>query len=283
MVLWTQRSSSGDDLWALPVDRSAGRDAPARIEDASGIVGESSTGIDAASNAVVVGSPIGPTARISACASRYTAAAGRHAQLGAPVCSGPMTPSGGASRIRCKVWRLSGPLLCAGMLAGCAATTTVTRTPPDAAPVCAPESDAKVSVVWRTQWRPDQKDVPAREAAAAEGIRAFFAQGRCFRSATVARADGAPGAAGAQADGKGLRLLLTVRELGPTVKLLSSAALVEGGTEVVFDVTVLDGSGAPARQPYSVRWADGGPGVVKGVGSLAGDMASALRVGLGAP
>jgi hypothetical protein len=33
-------------------------------------------------------------------------------------------------------------------------------------------------------------------------------------------------------------IVLTVRELGPTVKLLSSAALVEGGTEVVVDVAV---------------------------------------------
>ena len=84
-----------------------------------------------------------------------------------------MTPSGSARRIHRSARRLPGWLLCGLVLAGCAATTTVTRTPPDAAPVCAPESDAKVSVVWRTQWRPNQKDVPAREAAAAEGIRAF--------------------------------------------------------------------------------------------------------------
>lgn len=193
-----------------------------------------------------------------------------------------MTSPGGTGRIRCRAWRLPSLLLCAVALAGCAATTTVTRTPPDAAPVCAPASEAKVSVVWRTQWRPDQKDVPEREAAAAEGIRAFFAQGRCFRSATVLRADASPGPAGAQAGEAGPRLVLTVRELGPTVKLLSSAALVEGGTEVVFDVALFDGGGQPVRRPYAVRWADGGPGVIKGVASLAGDMAAALAAGLGA-
>lgn len=35
-------------------------------------------------------------------------------------------------------------------------------------------------------------------------------------------------------------LVVTVRELGPIVKLLGSAALIEGGTEVVLDLTALD-------------------------------------------
>ncbi len=71
-----------------------------------------------------------------------------------------------------------------------------------------------------------------------------------------------------------------VRELGPVVKLLSSAALVEGGTEVVLHITVYSpGSAAELRQ-FTVHWQDGGPGVVKGVAGLPGDMRAALRAGL---
>ena len=77
-------------------------------------------------------------------------------------------------------------------------------------------------------------------------------------------------------------LVLTVRELGPTVKLLSSAALVEGGTEVVVDVAEFrPGQREPQRQ-WTVRWQDGGPGVVKGVQTLPDDLAAALKAGLGA-
>ncbi len=80
--------------------------------------------------------------------------------------------------------------------------------------------------------------------------------------------------------GSDLLLVLTVRELGPTVKLLSSAALVEGGTEVVVDVAVYrPGRREPDRE-FSIRWQDGGPGVVKGVQTLPADMAAALKAGL---
>ena len=80
--------------------------------------------------------------------------------------------------------------------------------------------------------------------------------------------------------GSDLLIVLTVRELGPTVKLLSSAALVEGGTEVVVDVAVVrPGRREPDRE-FSIRWQDGGPGVVKGVQTLPADMAAALKAGL---
>lgn len=76
MVLWTQLSSSTYDLWAMPVDPGTGWGAPALLENANGIVGESSIGLDAAGNAVAVWSQIGPATRFSAYASRYTAAGG---------------------------------------------------------------------------------------------------------------------------------------------------------------------------------------------------------------
>jgi hypothetical protein len=80
--------------------------------------------------------------------------------------------------------------------------------------------------------------------------------------------------------GADLLIVLTVRELGPTVKLLSSAALIEGGTEVVVDVAVVRPGRREADREFSIRWQDGGPGVVKGVQTLPSDMAAALKAGL---
>jgi len=73
---------------------------------------------------------------------------------------------------------------------------------------------------------------------------------------------------------------ITVRELGPVVKLLSSASLVEGGTEVVLQITARSLAPARAAQAFTVHWRNGGPGVVKGVASLPSDMSAALRSGL---
>ena len=172
-------------------------------------------------------------------------------------------------------------LVAAALLGACAgtATTQVTLMPPDQAPVCQPQAALKASVFWRTQWRADQKDVPEREAAAAQGINRFFADGGCFASAVVARVDPSV-TAFAVPPGSDLLLVLTVRELGPTVKLLSSAALVEGGTEVVVDVALYGPERREAEREFSIRWQDGGPGVVKGVQTLPSDMAAALKAGL---
>ena len=174
-------------------------------------------------------------------------------------------------------------MLVAGvLLAACAATTQVTVTPPDQAPVCAPASNGPVAVFWRTHWRADQKDVPEREAAAKQGIQRFVADGGCFASATVARTT-ENGSAFDVPAGADRLLVLTVRELGPVVKLLSSAALVDGGTEVVLDIAEYrPGQRAPQRQ-FSIRWANGGPGVVKGVQTLPDDLAAALKAALAGP
>jgi hypothetical protein len=64
------------------------------------------------------------------------------------------------------------------------------------------------------------------------------------------------------------------------VKLFSSAALVEGYTEVVVDVArYLPGRSEPDRR-FSIHWRNGGAGVVKGVQSLPADMTAALKAGL---
>ncbi len=167
------------------------------------------------------------------------------------------------------------------LLAGCA-STTVTLTPPDPLAVC--DRSAAALVVWAPQWRPDQKDVAQREESAAAGLKDFLATSDCFARSELRRIpDLAPATVRAQTttNGQFTRVVaIGVRELGPTVKLLSSAALVEGGTEVVIQVSVHSVPGAIQAREFTVHWRNGGPGVVKGVASLASDVQAALRAGL---
>ncbi|MFT3957097.1 MAG: hypothetical protein QM722_22780 [Piscinibacter sp.] len=140
-------------------------------------------------------------------------------------------------------------------------------------------------MLWAPQWRADQKDVAAREEAAASGLGGFLTGSGCFAAAELRRASSlGPAAVAAETAASGARfdtvVAIGVRELGPVVKLLSSAALVEGGTEAVLQVsTWAPPSASPARE-FTVHWRHGGPGVVKGVASLPEDMRAALRAGL---
>ncbi len=166
---------------------------------------------------------------------------------------------------------------------GCASTTTSQLSPSPQEPVCAAATTALIW--WRPQWRADQKDVVAREAAAAAGLGRFFENSGCFKSASLARlppnsGQSAHATAAAQAKKRNEKVvLITVRELGPTVKIGASLALVEGGTEVVLDVSeFLPGRTTP--RTFTVQWRSGGPGVLKGVASLPQDMQAALAAGL---
>lgn len=179
------------------------------------------------------------------------------------------------SSYRCKITGIiASTLLCA-----CAATTTLTLTPPNQPPICQPKAGLKASVLWKTDWRPNQKDVPEREAAAAKGIANFFADSACFQTTAVARVPSGHSAFTVPS-GSDLLLVLTVRELGPTVKLFSSAALIEGGTEAVVDIAQYRPGKSEAERQFSIQWRSGGPGVVKGVQSLSSDMSAALSAGL---
>jgi len=172
--------------------------------------------------------------------------------------------------------------LVATLLAACA-STTVTLTPTPQTPVC--EHSANALVLWMPLWRPDQKDVAAREAAAAAGLSSFFSSSGCFARTELRRVSSLSPAATPAEQGTPDGLFntvvtITVRELGPVVKLLSSASLVEGGTEVVLQITARSLAPARAAQAFTVHWRNGGPGVVKGVASLPSDMSAALRSGL---
>jgi hypothetical protein len=74
-------------------------------------------------------------------------------------------------------------------------------------------------------------------------------------------------------------VLIVVRELGPKL-LIGSPVLVEGGTEVVIEVRVLDGHTAESMANVRTHWQNGGALVVKGVGTLDQDMSAALRTTL---
>lgn len=144
------------------------------------------------------------------------------------------------------------------------------------------ERAATALVLWAPEWRADQKDVVDREAAAAAGLNAFFDNSGCFARTEIRRIpDLGPATVSAQAAGQfGRTVVIGVRELGPVVRLLSSAALVEGGTEVVLKIAAHPAAPGARPREFTVRWHSGGPGVVKGVASLPEDMQAALRAGL---
>lgn len=172
--------------------------------------------------------------------------------------------------------------LCAVLLAACA-STNVTLAPSPQAPVCDRTSTALV--LWAPQWRPDQKDVAAREEAAASGLASFFAGSSCFARTDLRRVSSVSTSAVTAelaASGGQFNAVVTiaVRELGPVVKLLSSASLVEGGTEVLLQVTSRQVQSSSQAREFTVHWRDGGPGVIKGVAGLPSDMSAALRAGL---
>jgi len=167
-------------------------------------------------------------------------------------------------------------------LCGCAATTSTVITPSPQLPVCQASSTAVV--VWAPQWRADQKDVPARENAASDGIARFFKDSGCFASVALQRipqlsASGIQSAASEVAPRYDKLVAITVRELGPVVKVGSSLAIVEGGTEVVLDIEEYKLPNTTPRS-FTVHWLNGGPGVIKGVATLPQDIQAALSAAL---
>jgi hypothetical protein len=75
-------------------------------------------------------------------------------------------------------------------------------------------------------------------------------------------------------------IAITLRELGPVIKLLSSPVLIDGGTEVMLQVAEYISPGDVQTRAFTVRWQNGGPGVIKGVATLPQDMQAALVMGL---
>ena len=177
-------------------------------------------------------------------------------------------------------------LLAVTLLAGCAATTSLTLTPSPQPALCQRGTQRINAVVlWGTKWRVDQKEVAEREVAASNGITRFFRESGCFAGVEVRRlaSSGEPreqAVAVADLSRNDVVVVVLVRELGPILKLGSSAALIEGGTEVVLEISAYEPRATTPARAFSVHWQNGGPGVVKGVASLPADIASALAASL---
>ena len=175
------------------------------------------------------------------------------------------------------------------LLASCASTTVELSGAAPAGTLCQTAGESvNALLLWGPRWRPDQKDVPLREEAAERGIKQFFAQSGCYANTNIRRVSVEKPIAreqaqqlAAAANPKASRVLvLTVRELGPIVKLLTSAALIEGGTEVVLNVSYYNLAQPSSNHDFQVHWKNGGSGVIKGVATLPDDMRSALAVSL---
>ncbi len=167
-------------------------------------------------------------------------------------------------------------------LAGCA-TTTVTVMPSPQTPVC--NNTASALVLWAPQWRPNQKDVLEREAAAEAGLKRFLHSSECFAGSDLRRLPSttfpAVAAEATSAKEKFNKVVtITIRELGPVIKLLSSLALIHGGTKVLFQVGEYILPSAVPTRTFTIHWQNGGPGVIKGIDSLSQDMLAALVIGL---
>lgn len=176
------------------------------------------------------------------------------------------------------------------LLSGCASTkVTVTGVdgPTKSYPLCPKEpAKASIAVVWGTQWRADQKEPLLREEAAQRGLVSYFSTLPCGPALSLTRLP-APftvaGLTAQQAFAKvpGLAkpanqvVLISVRELGPKL-LIGLPNLVEGGTEVVLDVMVLDAKRGIKLAEFTTHWQHGGPFYIKGVKSLDEDMVKAL-------
>ena len=172
--------------------------------------------------------------------------------------------------------------LCAAALLGCASTKVETSGEGMKEPLCDGSAKRSALVYWQPQWRPDQKEPALREAAAQRGIERFFGDLSCI--AAIRRHSGE-----IPSDVELLRLagspapdrvvLVVVRELGPKL-VIGSPAIVEGGTEVLIDVRVLDVRSAQTLADARTHWQNGGTLVIKGVASLDQDMSAALAAAL---
>lgn len=172
------------------------------------------------------------------------------------------------------------------LLTGCASTTIETSGTALKEPFCKPGAPALSTIVyWGTQWRPDQKEPSLREAAALRGIEDFLARPTCFSVVSVRRVQELPRddellqSARASSPVPERVVLIVVRELGPRL-IIGLPVIVEGGTEVLIEVRGLDTRTSEAMVNARTLWRNGGPFVVKGVGTLDQDMSAALRATL---
>lgn len=176
-------------------------------------------------------------------------------------------------------------LIALALMAGCASTKIEITGARPTQPLCRAGQPAVSTVIyWGTQWRPDQKEPLLREAAAQSGIEDFVRRAGCMDVVDIHRL---PAALGAPTNEELLRLvtnllpapervlLIVVHELGPRL-VIGIPAIVEGGTEVLIEVRLLNPKTAEPLTNTQALWQNGGPFVIKGVKTLNQDMSDAL-------
>ena len=174
------------------------------------------------------------------------------------------------------------------MLTGCASTQITTTGTELSKPLCAaPQTKVATTVYWTPIWRSDQKEPPLREAAALRGMQSFFQSDSCLNPITIERLP-APSNNTPPSDEELLQrarsspqqtdrvVLVVVRELGPKL-WIGLPMIVEGATEAVLEVRVLDTQNKTPLANVHTHWQNGGKFVIKGVKTLDKDMAEALR------
>lgn len=175
------------------------------------------------------------------------------------------------------------------LLSACASTSVSRTGAPLDGPLCQAGTPAVPTFVfWGSRWRPDQKEPQLREAAALRGIEDFLAGTDCLKLAGIQRLPpGAPlpsdsplpaGMAAASAAAERI-VFIVVRELGPRLEI-GIPLIVEGGTEVLLDVRVLDTRSPAVLADTRTHWRNGGSFVIKGVKTLDSDMSAALAATL---
>ena len=175
------------------------------------------------------------------------------------------------------------------LLAGCASTTVETTGSPLKEPLCqAGKPSIPTLVYWGTKWRSDQKEPQLRGAAALRGIQDFLSRSGCLSVVAVNRLTTEQMLASneelirsaSSSNPKPERVLLVVvRELGPRL-LIGIPVVVEGGTEVLVDVRVLDAMTSESLATTHTTWRNGGMFVIKGIKTLDQDMSAALAATL---
>ena len=177
------------------------------------------------------------------------------------------------------------------ILSGCASTKVETTGAAMHVPFCREGAGMLSALVyWGPQWRSDQKEPERREAAALRGIESFFTGSACVARFEVRRLPGERMAevpsdeallkpASAAAPRLDKVRVIVVRELGPVLRI-GIPSIVEGGTEVVLELRLLDVPTSSAQANVRTHWSNGGTFVIKGVGSLERDMGAALAAAL---
>ncbi len=175
------------------------------------------------------------------------------------------------------------------LLTACASTKVETSGSLLKEPVCRIGARPLTTVVyWGPQWRADQKEPPLRESVALRGIQDFLSHTSCLAvsgvhrlpSEDVLRSDEELMRMASSLPTKPERVLfIVVRELGPRLTV-GIPIIVEGGTEVLIDVRVLDPQSSAPLANSRTFWRNGGTFVIKGVKTLDQDMSAALSATL---